>query len=105
MLAKDPTLYDAWFAVGIENYLLSQKAAPVRWILHSTGAQTDKETGVQKLALTAEKGHYLLPYARLLLAVVDLRDHAPQLAKEQLEWLAHEYPLNRLYKEELAKLR
>jgi hypothetical protein len=105
LLAKDPAYYDAWFAVGIENYLLSQKSAPVRWILHSSGAQTDKDTGVQKLGLTAEKGHYLLPYARLLLAVVDLRDHAPLRAKEQLQWLAHEYPQNRLYKEELDKLR
>ena len=105
LLAKDPAYFDAYFAVGIENYLLSQKSAPVRWILHTTGAQTDKDTGVEKLALTAEKGHYLLPYARLLLAVVNLRDHAPQLAKEQLQWLAREYPLNRLYMEELAKLR
>ncbi len=34
-----------------------------------TGAQTDKESGLAKLKIAAEKGHYLLPYARLLLAV------------------------------------
>ena len=60
---------DAYLAVGVENYMLSLKPAPVRWILHMTGAQTDKETGVRQLKLTAEGGRYLRPYARLLLAV------------------------------------
>ena len=105
LLAHHPDYYDAWVAVGLENYLLSQKPAPVRWLLHAGGAQTDKQTGIEKLRLTAEKGHYLLPYARLLLAVADLRDHQPQRAKEKLEWLAHEFPLNKLYKEELTRLK
>jgi hypothetical protein len=105
LLAKHPDFYDAYIAVALENYLLSLKAAPVRWILRAGGAQTDKQTGIEKLQLTAEKGHYLLPYARLLLAVEELRDHKPSQAKERLVWLAKEYPQNRLYKEELAKLR
>jgi hypothetical protein len=104
LLARHPDYYDAYIAVGLENYLLSQKPAPVRWILRATGSQTDKQTGVEKIRLTAEKGHYLLPYARLLLAVADLRDHAPQRAREKLQWLSHEFPQNKLYREELAKL-
>lgn len=105
LLARHPEYYDAYIAEGIENYLLSLKPAPVRWILHATGSQTDKQSGIQKLRLTAEKGHYLLPYARLLLAVADLRDHAPARAKARLEWLSREYPQNRLYREELARLQ
>lgn len=105
LLALHPDFYDAYFAIGIENYLLSLKAAPMRWMLQATGARTDKQTGVSKLELTAGKGHLLAPYARLLLAVADLRDHAPGRAKERLEWLAKEYPQNRLYKEELARLK
>ena len=105
LLARHPDYYDAYIAIGLENYMLSMKAAPVRWILHAGGAQTDKQTGIAKLGLTAEKGHYLLPYARLLLAVSDLRDHKPEQAKARLQWLAKEFPLNRLYKEELARLR
>jgi hypothetical protein len=30
LLAKDPDLYDAWIAVGVETYMLSIKRAPVR---------------------------------------------------------------------------
>jgi hypothetical protein len=104
LLAQHPDYYDAYIAVGLENYLLSQKPAPVRWILRATGSQTDKQIGVEKIRLTAEKGHYLLPYARVLLAVADLRDHDPQRAKEKLQWLAQEFPQNQLYRDELAKL-
>ena len=105
LLARHPEYYDAYIAQGIENYLLSLKPAPVRWILHATGSQTDKQSGLEKLRLTAEKGHYLLPYARLLLAVADIRDHQPARAKTRLEWLAGEFPQNKLYREELAKLQ
>ena len=104
LLANHPDYYDAWIAIGLENYLLSMKPAPVRWLLHMGGAQTDKGTGLDRLRLTAEKGHYLLPYARLLLAIADLRNHEPSRAKEKLQWLAKEFPGNRLYRDELAKL-
>ena len=60
--------------------------------------------GIQKLQLTATKGHYLLPFARLLLAVAALRDMDLPKAREGLAWLVAEFPDNRLYREELAKL-
>lgn len=104
LLGKHPELYDAWIAIALENYLLSLKPAPVRWLLRFSGAQTDKVTGFEKMQLTAEKGHYLLPYARLLLAVADLRNHVPAHAREKLQWLSKEFPGNRLYAQELAKL-
>ncbi len=105
LLASDPTCYDAYVAVGAENYLLSLKSAPMRWFLRLTGAQTDKETGLEKLRITAEKGHYLLPYARLLLAVAALRDKDRDQARSLLRGLAQEFPANHLYVQELAKLQ
>lgn len=105
LLASNPTYYDAYLAVGIENYLLSLKWAPVRWVLRLTGAQTDKQTGLQELRITAEKGHYLKPYARLLLAVAALRDKDRGQARTILEGLTREFPSNRLYAKELAKLQ
>jgi len=72
LLAIDPTCYDAYLAIGVENYLLGSKAAPVRWLLQMTGAQTNKDQGIERLRLTAAKGHYLAPFARLLLAVAEL---------------------------------
>jgi hypothetical protein len=104
LLAEDPSYYDAYLAVGVENYLLGTNPAPVRWILHLTGAQTDKVDGLSKLQLTAEKGHYLAPFARLLLAVAALRDHNRQKARDLLGALAQEFPQNPLYRRELDRI-
>jgi len=104
LLAADPSYYDAYLAVGVENYLLSTNPAPVRWFLRLSGAQTDKDEGIKNLKLAAEKGRYLAPYARLLLAVAALRDHDPNTARNLLSGLSQEFPNNRLYRTELARL-
>lgn len=105
LLAAHPLYYDAYLAIGVENYLLSLKPAPVRWLLRITGAETDHAAGIEKLRITAEKGHYLLPYARLLLAVAAVRDGNRARGRELLAGLAREYPNNHLYALELAKLQ
>lgn len=104
LVASDPGYYDAYLAIGVENYLLSLKPAPVRWVLRLGGAQTDRDRGIEKLRLTAEKGRYLQPYARLLLAVAALRDKDREKARSLLEGLAREFPQNELYIQELARL-
>jgi hypothetical protein len=105
LLTIDPSYYDAYLAIGVENYLLSQKPLPVRWFLQMGGAQTDRDRGIQNLRLTAEKGNYLSPYARLLLAVAALRNKDRSEAREILGKLAREFPRNRLYVEELSRLQ
>lgn len=104
LLTVQPGYYDAYLAVGVENYLFSLKPAPVRWILQAGGAQTDREKGVDDLRLTAEKGYYLSPYARLLLAVAALRSKDVPKARDLLSALAREFPHNRLYAQELSQL-
>jgi len=105
LLAVDPSRYDAYLATGVENYMLGLNAAPVRWLLRIYGAQADKEQGIAKLRVTAEKGHFLLPFARLLLAVAALRDRDRTKARELLAGLAQEYPKNSLYARELSLLQ
>jgi len=105
LLMLQPNYYDAYLAIGVENYLFSLKPAPVRWILQAGGAQTDRDRGVEDLRLTAEHGRYLNPYARLLLAVAALRDKDVPKARDLLSALAREFPHNRLYAQELAQLR
>jgi hypothetical protein len=105
LLAHDPSCYDAYLAIGVENYILSLNPAPVRWLLELYGAQTDRRTGIEKLQLTAAKGHYLEPYARVLLAVAALREHDKLWAKQLLQGLVQEFPQNQLYARELARLQ
>ncbi len=104
LVVLDPTCYDAYLAVGVENYLLSQSSLPVRWVLRLSGAQTDQTEGVNHLRVTAEKGRYLGPFARLLLAVAALRNHDRATARVLLSGLSQEFPQNHLYSEELAKI-
>ncbi len=105
LLAAHPEYYDAWIAVGVENYMLSVKPAPVRWLLKLAGGETDRSLGVEKLRITAEKGRYLAPFARLLLAVAALRSGNPREAHDTLADLTRQYPHNPLYAQELARLQ
>jgi hypothetical protein len=104
LLAVHPNCYDAYLSLGAENYLLGVNAAPVRWVLRLSGAQTDKQEGIKQLQIVAEKGHYLAPFARLLLAVAALRDKDVPTARSLLSGLANEFPQNQLYEKELARL-
>jgi hypothetical protein len=104
LLELDPSCYDAYLAVGVENYLLGINPAPVRWFLYLGGAETDKDAGVERLRLTAAHGRYLAPFARLLLAVAALRDHDRATARSLLAGLSRDFPNNQLYGRELARI-
>jgi hypothetical protein len=104
LLSRNPNYCDAWIAVGVENYMLSVKPAPVRFLLRLGGGQTDRNTGLEKLRITAAKGHYLAPFARLLLAVAAMRDKDKTSAHNLLSGLAAEFPRNPLYAQELTRL-
>jgi hypothetical protein len=105
LLSAHPDCYDAYLAIGLENYLLSLKPAPVRWVLSWSGAQTSRQEGIAKLRLTAEKGYLLQPYARMLLAVAALRGNDRTEAARLLEGLVREFPHNRLYAAELERIK
>ncbi len=104
LIAKYPNAKDAYLAAGVENYLLSQKAAPLRMFLRMTGAQTDKEAGLAKLRIVAAEGHYLKPYAKILLAIAALRDGKRAEAKAWIGELSRQFPANDLFQTEAARL-
>ena len=102
--AADPKAYDAYLGGGVENYLLSLKPAPLRALLWITGSQVDREKGLENLRITAQYGHYLEPFAKLLLAVAALRDNNRSLARDLLSGLHNRFPDNPLYLKELKRL-
>ena len=104
LLVLSPDYNDAWLAVGVENYMLSLKPLPVRWILQLTGSQTDRTVGLERRRQTAEHGRFLKPFARLLQAVAALRDKDRTRARTILSELSAQFPGNHLYSEELARL-
>jgi tetratricopeptide (TPR) repeat protein len=104
LLARDPDCYDAWVAIGVENYMLSIKPLVLRLLLRAAGGEADRKVGIEKLRLTAAKGRYLAPFARLLLGVAALREGDVTQARETLAALTKEYPRNPLFPQELQRL-
>jgi len=105
LTAIDPKAYDAFLGPGIENYLLSLKPAPLRVLLRMTGSLVDRQKGIEQLRLTAQFGHYLEPFAKLLLAVAAIRDNDRARARELLSELHNRFPNNPLYLRELNRLK
>ena len=105
LLLVDPGAFDAYLGSGVENYLLSLKAAPLRILLRLTGSRIDHDKGLEQLRMTALHGYYLEPFAKLLLAVAALRDKNPEQAAELLRGLHDRFPNNGLYSVELERIR
>jgi hypothetical protein len=104
LLAVDPDCYDAHVATGFSKYIIGSMAAPLRWFLRLGGLAGDKKLGVAELRMAAERGHYLGPFARILLAIAYVRDKDNARARETLAALRDEFPRNPLFAREIARL-
>jgi tetratricopeptide (TPR) repeat protein len=104
LLSRAPDYYDAYLATGMGKYLIGGKAAPVRWVLRLGGLKGDQEVGLKELRMTAEHGHYLAPFATILLAFDDLRHKNKTEARKKLLWLSEQFPNNPHFQEEMTKL-
>jgi tetratricopeptide (TPR) repeat protein len=104
LLEVAPDYADAHLATGLSKYIIGSTPAPIRWILRIGGYAGDKQEGIRELELTAEKGRFLAPFARLLLAVAYLRQGDSARASRMLERLREEFPENPLYAREIARI-
>lgn len=105
VLAVDPNCYDAHLAGGISNYIIGSMVAPVRWLVRLGGVSGDKQKGISELKLTSERGYYLAPFARILLAIAYVREKDKAKAREVLASLQNEFPDNPLFAREIARLQ
>jgi hypothetical protein len=104
LLAVCPTCYDAYVGTGIAEYLIGSLSLPSRLILRVGGYKGDKQQGLKDLELAAERGHYLGPFARILLAIAYIRERQPESARRLLAQLQRDFPQNPLYARELGRL-
>ncbi len=104
LLALAPDSADAYLALGAGNYIIGCLPAYKRAFLWLGGIHGDKPGGMQQLALAASRGHYLRPFAKILLALAALREKQVGLARTQLAELTAEFPQNPLFTRELAKI-
>jgi hypothetical protein len=104
LLALKPDEADAWFSVGATNYIIGSMPAYKRFFLWFGGIHGDKNLGMEQMQITAEKGHYLKPFAEIFLALAAMREQQEDLAQQLLRDLVARFPYNRLYQAELAHL-
>ena len=104
LLAVHPECYDAHLAAGVSKYIIGSMAAPVRWILRIGGVNGDKQAGISELQLTADRGHYLAPFARILLSIAYVREKDKPRARLLLASLKDQFPANPLFGKEIARL-
>jgi hypothetical protein len=105
LLAVCSNCYDAQVATGFSKYIIGSMSAPVRWLMKMGGLPGDKQGGISDLQMTAQHGHYLAPFARILLAIAYVRDKNRQRALDLLSALHSEFPHNTLFPREIARLQ
>jgi hypothetical protein len=105
LLAECNDCYDALLATGFTKYVIGSLPAPLRWMLRMRGLPADKQGGISDLEMTAAHGHYLAPFARILLAIAYVRDKDRARALELLAGLHNDFPANTLFPREMERLQ
>jgi hypothetical protein len=96
---------DALVATGFSKYIIGSMAAPVRWLMRMGGLPGDKQGGIADLQNTATHGHYLAPFARILLAIAYVRNKDKPRALQELALLRTQFPGNTLFPREISRLQ
>jgi tetratricopeptide (TPR) repeat protein len=104
LLLVAPEAADAYYTLGAANYIIGSLPGYKRFVLGLAGIHGDKRIGIQQLEIAAERGHYLRPFAKILLALAALREKKREMARTELKELVAEFPENPLFATELAKL-
>jgi hypothetical protein len=102
LLSIDPDAKDAYLALGASNYVIGSLPSYKRLFLKIGGVHGDKYRGIQQMQQAAEHGHYLKPFAMILLALGYEREHQKDRARVLLADLTAQFPENPLFAHELA---
>jgi hypothetical protein len=103
LLVQQPDTADAYVALGAANYIIGSLNPGYRALLWFGGIHGDKKLGMEQLTKTAERGRYLKPFAKILLALSARREKQNTLAQKLLLELTQEFPSNPLFAAEYAK--
>jgi hypothetical protein len=103
LLAANPDAYDAYVAPGIANYVIGSLSSSARFMLWFGGIHGDRTLGMTQVQKTADQGHYLQPFAKILLALSARREKKDAIARKNLKELTEEFPGNSVYDAEYAK--
>ncbi len=105
LLSIDPTAQDAYLALGASNYVIGSLPGYKRLFLKMGGVHGDRARGMRQMQMAADHGHYLKPFAKILLALGCEREHQVDRARVLLADLTVQFPENPLFAHELALIQ
>ena len=97
LLVVAPDAADAYLGLGTANYFIGSLPALKKFFPRLRRNPRRQESGIQQLEIAADQGHYLRPFAKILLAMAALREKKPEVARAQLNELVAEFPENPLF--------
>lgn len=102
LLARDPNAIDAYVALGAGHYIIGCLPGYKRAFLWFGGIHGDRQRGMEEMQKAASDGHYLRPFAKILLALAYRREHQPERARILLSELTDQFPTNPRFAYELS---
>jgi hypothetical protein len=102
LLGVNPDEKDAYVALGMSNYVIGCLPGYKKAFLWFGGVHGDRNRGIQQMQSAADHGHYLQPFAKILLALAYEREHQSDRAQPLLVALSVEFPSNPIFAHELA---
>ena len=104
LLDLKPPFYDAYLTMGSVEYVVGSIPWYFRWLIHLERIQGSRQKGMEDMRLVAQHGVYYRPFAKILLAVMYLREKQPEQAQKLLAEMASEFPENPLIRKELNQV-
>lgn len=104
LLKVDPTAHDAYMTKGFTEYLVASVPFFLRWFMKIDDISGSKQQGLSDLQIAATSGHYLKPFAQMMLAMFYQREKQEDKTTRLLTELTREYPENRVFRDELGRL-
>jgi hypothetical protein len=105
LLEVNAQAYDAYYVIGLSEYVISQIPAILRPFAKIPGIVGQKSRAIQFLEAAAGSGCYLRDFARQMLVTIYLEERRPNDAIHLLEGLAKDFEGNAGYRTELERLR
>jgi hypothetical protein len=100
--ALEPPVFDAYSTTGALEYIVGSLPFYARWFVHYEKVDGDRRKGIEELKLVARHGRFYAPFARVLLAVISLREKKLEDARLLLAGLVADFPENPLFRRELT---
>ncbi len=94
---------DANVALGMSNYVIGCLPSYKRMFVWFGGMHGDRTRGMEQMQSAAEHGHYLQPFAKVMLALAYEREHKAGTREGIVVWSSPlEFPDNPVFARELA---